>query len=768
MKKILLFLSIFILATISYASTLPDKTTIVEKSARLQIPFIENKGHIKDKAAKFYASTFAGNVYVTDEGQIIYGLVKEDSSNQKGDEKTYQMVTLKETIIGATKTNIKGESKSATQVNYFVGSKDEWKTGIPTWESVNLGEVYEGIELKLKAYGKNVEKLFYVNECGDVEDIKLKFEGAENITVNESGELEIETAVGTVKFTKPFAYQEIEGKKVEVEADFIIGSSLSYGFQVASYNKSYPLIIDPLLASTFIGGSASDGATCINIDPSGNVFVSGRTNSSGFPAQDAYDPSYNGGYSYGDIFVSKIDNTLSTLLASTFIGGNNDEAASAMTIDPSGNVFVTGGTSSHNYPITENAYDNSNSGSYFYTIFVSKLDNTLSNLLSSTLIGRDGYSIGFAIAVDSSENVFVAGETASADFPTTEGAYDTSFNDGSAYGGDVFVSKLDSTLSSLLASTFIGGNYDEYAFALKIDNSGNVFLTGRNESSDFPTTIGAYNTSGGVFVSKLNNTLSSLLASTFINGYEASAMTIDSVGNIYIAGTASNPPSGGVFVSKLDNTLSSLLASTFIGGLYSGSEGKGIAIDSIGNVFVTGKTLSSIFPTTMSSYDTSFNGSYDVFVSKLDSTLSSIIASTLIGGNDSEVAYGIAVDSNGNIFIAGDTLSSYGTYPYPSTNGAYNTLSNGSNDCFVSKFDNNLSAGTGTSSAITLVSFTARLKESSVQLKWQTETEIDNIGFNILRSESEEGPYKKINKNIIHSKGSSTKGASYKFTDNKV
>ncbi|HDH05702.1 MAG TPA: choice-of-anchor D domain-containing protein [Nitrospirae bacterium] len=313
----------------------------------------------------------------------------------------------------------------------------------------------------------------------------------------------------------------------------------------------------------------------------------------------------------------------------------------ALAIDSSGNVFVAGRTYSSDYPTTEGAYDTTYDKSG--DIFVSKLDSNLSSLLSSTFIGRsiEGSSedTASALAIDLSGDVFVAGHTGSSDYPTTEGAYDTTHN---GYR-DVFVSKFDSNLSSLLSSTFIGGigNVNDYAEALAIDSSGDVFVAGRTHSSGYPTTIGAYD--------------------TVHNGYH------------------------DAFVSKFDSNLTSLLLSTFIGGSdYDDAEA--LAIDSSGNVFVAGGTRSSDYPTTEGAYDTVYNSS-DVFVSKLDSRLSSLVSSTFIGGSTYDYAYALAIDSSGDVFVAGWTGSS----DYPTTVGAYDTTFNGSYDVFISKLDSDLS-----------------------------------------------------------------------------
>ncbi len=496
-------------------------------------------------------------------------------------------VVLREQLVGAKIGGITGEQPAVTTVNYFTGNdQSKWKTNVPTYNMVNLGEVYKGIELSLKAYSDNVEKLFCVKPGASPEFIKVQIDGGKSLRVNQEGQLEVDTELGLVKFTRPIAYQEIAGKRIGVDVEYRLSNPKSaiqnpkseYGFTVASYDKTKDLIIDPLLASTCLGETVSDGGYSLTLDTSGNVYVTGYANSSDFPTTSgAYDTSHNGDF---DVFVSKLDNGLTILLASTFLGGSGYEAGKSLTLDTSGNVYVTGVTESSNFPTTSGAYDTSFNGGR--DVFVSKLNSGLTSLLSSAYLGGSGNDYGEFLSRDTSGNVYVTGYTESSNFPTTSGAYDTSYNRLNIYGGnygDVFVSKLNSGLTSLLASTFLGGTHSDYGNSLTLDTSGNVYVTGTTWSTDFPTTSGAYDTS-------------------FNGGY------VD------------------VFVSKLNSGLTSLQASTYLGG--SGDDnGSSLALDTSGNVYVTGDTDSSGFPATVGAYDTSFNGAYnDVFVSKLDGNLS--------------------------------------------------------------------------------------------------------------------------------------------------
>ncbi|MEK7827648.1 MAG: SBBP repeat-containing protein, partial [Thermodesulfobacteriota bacterium] len=315
-------------------------------------------------------------------------------------------VALKECLVGGKIGEIRGGAQSATTVSYFKGNDpSKWKSNIAAYEVVDMGEVYKGIGLSLKAYGNNVEKLFCVKPGASPERIKIRLDGlkecgvrssecgVENskfkiqnstLQINDAGELVAETELGPVKFTKPVAYQEIDGKRVVVAVEYRIqesgsdgmegrgtgrkgaeenpklstpnselttpNSQLTYGFTVASYDKTKDLIIDPLLASTFLGGYIDDRGESLVLDPSGNVYVTGQTESTNFPTTSgAYDTSYNGSY---DVFVSKLDSGLTSLLASTYMGGSSDDEGDFLALDPSGNVYVTGFTQSTNFPTT--------------------------------------------------------------------------------------------------------------------------------------------------------------------------------------------------------------------------------------------------------------------------------------------------------------------------------------------------------------------------------------------------------------------------------
>ena len=801
---LLWYMVVFLSATFSAKGLLaeqdrgdkPSKAEVVEHIKKLQIPFIANKGQI-DKKVKFYANTFGGTVFVTKDGEIVYslpggkneefgnvgvnGLTPMLGSEQGKDTRSRdvnarsepnKILTLKETIVGGKINEVKGEKKAITNVNYFKGKDpSKWKTNILTYDVINLGEVYEGIELKLKAHGNNVEKLFCVRQGGEIESIKMKLGGAKALKLDKEGQLEVKTELGAVKFTKPVAYQEINGEKVEVDVEYCIQEEeargqkselrrqksgflnpkskistpqLEYGFKVASYDKTKDLIIDPLLASTFLGGTSEEYTHSITIDTSGNVYVSGHTYSSDFPTTGGYDSSFNGG-SY-DIFVSKFNSGLTSLLSSTYLGGSSYESGGFLLLDSSGNVYIAGYTASGNFPTTTGAYQTSSNGGD-YDAFVSKLSGDLSSLVASTYFGGSLADNINAIAMDSSGNVYATGDTYSTNFPITTGTYQSSY--GQRNRG-YFVSKLNGNLTSLVASTYLGGSSVGDGICVAVDASGNVYVTGQT-STNFPTTEGAYQTSysGGngyeAFVTKLSGDLTSLLAATYLGGslgYSGGETGNDSgyfiyieESGVYIVGStaASDFPTttgayqtthgGGrdVFISKLSVNLDNLLASTFLGG--SGDDvGNSIIMDSGGNIYAVGYTGSTNYPTTAGAYQTSFGGSQDAFISKLSGDLKSLYVSTYLGESADdrifEIGSFITIDSSGNIYVMGQTQSS----DFPTTLGAYDTSFNGGNsDAFVSKLDGNLSASTTTTSTTTSTTTTTAVPTTTTSTTTTTQ-----------------------------------------------
>ncbi len=724
-----------------------SKDSFIQKTQRLQIPFIANEQQMDERVA-FFTHTFGGTVFVTNAGELVYSLSCMHEKIPDG--KWSKKLILKEEFIGGKPGKIKGEGETETKIVYLKGKDPaRWKNSISTYDVVNLGEVYEGIGLRLKAYGNNVEKLFTVKPGANPDQIKIKLDGANAIRVNAEGQLEAETASGTVVFTKPVAYQELRGERFYVDVEYRIqkseisnqntepnllspkrvvseaepsevqnlklrvshsqpetaASKPAYGFTVASYDRTRELIIDPLLASTYLGGLDSDYGYSLAIDSDRNIFVAGYTMSSDFPATTgAYDVSYND----SDIFITKLNGDLTHLIASTYLGGVYEDYVRSIAIGLDKTIYVTGQTSSPDFPVTPGAFDTSKSGAS--DAFLVRLNGDLSRILSSTYLGGSSDDHAHSIVLDPGGiNVYVTGRTLSPNFPTTPGAYDTLF-----HGGDAFVSKLNWNLNHLLASTYLGGSDNDYGTSLALDRDRNIYVSGETWSSDFPTSVDAFDPSfnggfGDVFVSKLDRDLTHLLASTYLGGTtddSANYLAIDSQGNIYVTGKTESLDfpttpgaydtsfhNGDAFISKLNWNLTRLLASTYLGGA-DDDVANSLAIGPGGHIYVAGYTGSSDFPATPGAYTTSKGVFFDAFVSKLSNDLAALIASTYIGGYYRDIARCIVLDPGGNIYVAGETRSSN----FPATPGSYDLSYNGdisisyTFDAFVSKLDGNLSA----------------------------------------------------------------------------
>jgi len=476
-------------------------------------------------------------------------------------------------------------------------------------------------------------------------------------------------------------------------------------FEVAAYDASQPLIIDPVLAySTFLGGSGSDAGIAIALDKGGNAYVMGMTFSTNFPiTEGAFQTTF------GQVFVTKLNPTGSALLYSTYLGGGTGRA---IAVDADGNAYVTGMTFSTNFPTTLGAFQPTSDGSG--DAFVTKLDPTGSALLYSTYLGGSGGEEGKGIAVDAAGNAYVMGTTNSGDFPTTTGAFQTTF--GGGLDNDTFVTKLNPAGNGsldLVYSTYLGGSNEDEGRAIAVDAAGNAYVTGMTFSTTFPTTQGAFQPtsdgSGDAFVTKLNPAgkgSADLVYSTFLGGSafdRGNGIAVDAARNVYVTGetvstTFPTTPGafqttfGGVedaFVTKLNpagNGSADLVYSTLLGG-GAFDRGNGIAVDAAGSAYVTGETSSPAFPTTPDALQRALAGGRHVFVTKLVPDGSGLAYSTLLGVFDSAFEFGnaIALDTEGSAYVTGGAGPNFLT-----TAGAAQTIfggrgEDGGGDAFVAK-----------------------------------------------------------------------------------
>jgi hypothetical protein len=469
------------------------------------------------------------------------------------------------------------------------------------------------------------------------------------------------------------------------------------------------------VGATFLGGAETDDAyeLSVAVADDSSIYVTGFTSSSDFPVTpSAYDTDFNGGVT--DRFVSRFTNDISEMLASTyvgsagasfgFIGGNGDDLGHAIGVDGDGNVFIAGYTESADFPVTQDGYDTEYNGGR--DVFISKFDSELTTLLASTLVGGSGDE-GYRwpridLALTAEGDVIVTGITHSVDFPVTEDAFDREFSGGSE-SGDAFVAVFDNGLSTMKASTYLGGSNNEWRVSVHSDG-GSVLVCGETESSDFPTTVAAYDRSlnvlKDVFVARFDARLSNLEASTLFGGSkldEALDIGVAASGNVVLTGytESSDLPvtagsyrttwSGGKrdgYAAIFDADLSTLVSSTLFGGSAVDFP-RGLALDTEGNVYLTGNTTSPDFPVTDRSSFPGYRGGSsrgDVFVLVFDNRLRRVKYSTLIGGTSEDTGFGIEVDALGRVIVVGSTSSE----GFPMTSRSFDdSFNGGANDSFV-------------------------------------------------------------------------------------
>jgi hypothetical protein len=601
---------------------------------------------------------------------------------------------------------IAGTDELAGTSNYFIGDDPaKWLTGVPTYAKVKYEGIYSGIDLVYYGNQQQLEYDFIVAPGADPRRIAFEVSGAKRIRRDAEGDLVLtmKTGESEILWHKPVVYQEEDGARQLVAARYALTDSNRVGFEVAKYDASRPLYIDPLIYSTYLGGIGTDLGTGIAVDSAGNAYVTGYTNSIDFPTKNPLQATYGG--SYDDAFVAKINPTGLALVYSTYLGGSGRDMGFGIAADSAGNAYVTGLTDSTDFP-TMNPIQPANGG--LEDVFVAKLNPTGSALVYSTYLGGSADDGSYGIAVDSAGNAYVTGGTVSTDFPVTPGAFQPACGgtDNCAYG-DAFVAKLNAAGSALDYSTYLGGSRQDHCHGIAVDGAGNAYVTGYTLSTDFPVHGALQNTNAGngdAFVAKFNPSGSALVYSTYLGGSSSDfgrGIAADSAGNAYVTGyTISNnfptanalqPAKGGggvdAFVAKINPTGSAFVYSTYLGGSLQ-DYGYGIAADSAGNAYVTGLTASKNFPT-RNPLQKKQAGSGDAFVAKLNSTGSAFVYSTLLGGTLTDSAYGIAVDSAGNAYITGQTSST----DFPTLN-PLQPANAGAPDAFVAKFY--LAAGTTT------------------------------------------------------------------------
>jgi beta-propeller repeat-containing protein len=648
------------------------KALVSEAYGRLPIKFEANAGQT-DAKVKFLSRGAGYNLFLT-QSEAALTLRRESSRSGGGAQSTVRMK-----LIGADPASqMEGLDRLPGRSNYIIGrDAGRWRKNVESFAKVRYLGVYAGIDLIYYGDQRQLEYDFLVAPGADPNVIRLGFDGANQIEIDAQGDLVLKTAGGEVRQRKPVAYQEVDGGRLEVASRYALKGPREISFELGEYDRARPLVIDPVMAySTYLGGSFDEFIGSIAVDAAGNAYVTGLTFSLDFPTSNPLQPNPGG---EGDVFVAKLSPEGSALVYSTYLGGSGYDEGIGIAVDEDGNAYLAGRTQSLDFP-TKNALqpDLAGGNASEDDLFVTKLNADGSALVYSTYLGgAAGQDLGYDLALDNERNVYVAGITTSRDFPTVNPLQP---QPGSAFAlFDVFAAKLKADGSALVYSTYLGGRAPEELGGIAVDSSGCLYLTGQTYSNDFPTANPLKSTladgDSDSFVTKIKADGSAFVYSTYLGGAVvewANDITVDAFGDAYVTGiTYSNnfptvnplqPVLSGLndaFVTKFNSNGSALFYSTYLGGT-GVEEGRGIAIDSRNNIYVSGYTSSEDFPTLDaaqprpdSSPDTTDNG----FVAKLKADGSGLIYSTYLGGRGYEDGIRIAVDARGNAYVFGFTDS---------------------------------------------------------------------------------------------------------------
>jgi len=650
--------------------------------------------------------------------------------------RTFSARAVRMQFVGANGgAQISGAEELSGKINYLVGSNpSHWQTGVATFARVLVGGLYPGVNLTYYGNQRQLEYDLTVAPDADPGVIEIRFDGADKISIGSAGELVLNLGDSEIRQPKPVIYQTANGSRKEISGGYKILDAHTVAFAVGDYNHSLPLVIDPILSySTYFGGSADDIAWAVAVDTNGFLYVAGQTLSANLGTVGAFQTNYAGGSYIGDAFVAKFGYTDTNLIYCTYLGGSQDDLASALAVDSAGDVFLTGSTSSPNFPTNNALYPKILGHKYsgiFYNAnaFVAELNTNGSKLVYSTYLGGSGNvntgtgDYGTGIAVDSAGNAYVTGYTTSTDFPATNSLVYISSGVTNTFNHlvgsfNAFLTKIGPGGTNLLYSTYFGGSYIDEALGIAVDVTGAACLVGSTDSPNFPTNNPIQPYLGGTtnvdygynaFVAKFGPSGTNLIYSTFLGGTNNDfgyGVAVDSAGNAYVTGGTSSPnfpatatnvaglfneltnnTSGfllttNAFLTKLGPKGTNLVYSAVFGG-FGEDTGYGVAVDSAGEAFVTGATSSTNFPTLNTSglLAATNSGNDDVFVTAFNTNGSALLYSVYLGGANNDFGYGLALDPAGDAYVVGQTLSS--NFP---TNNALHAVLNGPSDAFLAK-----------------------------------------------------------------------------------
>lgn len=684
-----------------------------EMLAAVQMPFIENLGQVGEPEVRFYARTFAGTLFVSAANELVYSLPKGKRVDLGG------MWAFRESFVGASDTQPQGHTPSTIQVSHFKGpDPGAWRSRIETFDEVDLGELYAGVRVTLRAAGYNVEKLFHISPNGDVDTIDIAIEGVDGVSIDIDNRLVLATSLGEIVFTAPEAYQVIDGRRRSVQVAYALRKDDHYGFSVGDYDRERKLVIDPLLASTYIGGhnpqppgNYDDDIVWGMATDGGDVYVGGATQSPDFPAHLGYDDTLDSAYPDG--FITRMSGDLSTVISSTYIGTEGFDHVRDIALEPSGTIIAVG-QGGYGFPLTAGAYNWSGTTPTGGG-FVARFSADLSSLVSSSIVTPHDYPRTVALG---NGGVYFGGSTNNPDFPITPGAFMSSCCPAGPFGireYNGFSGHLSTDLTTLEAMTYLGG---DLVTAIAMAPDGSVFIT---EGFDYAVTGSIARFDGGLTTRSAHLTYypgsGSGSSRTYFNDVAATADHVVTVGQTYMndlpatagafdttcgtdglcdgVGPLLVPKSDG-FVAIYSLDLQDTLALTYFGGSDHESI-RSVALGSDGGIYIVGETVSVDFPTTANGADADCgadgacdpNGAFgeptpDGFVARLSADLSLLDYGSYLGGSGDDRPLVVIPIAAGLVYAAGRTDS----VGFPTTAAAFDTTYNGgTSDGFISLFD---------------------------------------------------------------------------------
>ncbi len=651
-------------------------------------------------------------------------------------------------FAGANKGfTVQPEDPLESHTNYLLGNDaSKWRTNIVNYSRVICGGVYPGIDIVLYGREDQLEYDFVLSVGASPKRIRMSISTERGIELDSNGDAILHADFGDIRQHKPQAHQEEHGVRRSVDVHYRLFSPNQIGIEVGPYNPKLPLIVDPMLSFFDIVG---DGyGQRVALDEAHNIYVAGFVASSLSPSTPgSFQMSYhnNGFCSRGegppgpcdDMYITKWDPSGTRLMWATYLGGSSDDWLAGMAVDAAGNVYLTGWTSSPDFPTTPGTIQPSyfgTRGPLGYTLvgdaFVTKLNSSGTGLVYSTFLGGTNSDAASAIAIDAEGNAYITGSTASTDFPITSGALQKQIRTPQAgINSTAFVAKLNPTATKLIYSTYLGGSGGDGGTTIAIDQSGIAYVAGNTTSMDFPTTPGAYQPSvhnsvfsvfggGHGFLARIDPSGSSLLSATYFGGSAGDQLTslvLDSANDIYLAGSTESTdlpttpdalqrhiaesvcanandihlPCSDVFVAKFNSTASNLLYSTFLGGTGTDMPSD-LQVSADGRIFVTGSTDSSDFPVTENAFQpcsrAAFQGQNAFLIEFKPGT--PLGYSTYFGGTSGATTTGMAIDGDGGVYVTGTSIPGIVGFDFPPAPAPFVQLgATGLGGMFLAKFD---------------------------------------------------------------------------------